>query len=39
VRGVTPHHEDWVGEAKGRKAEKIDNDEEDFPQTKRVKAN
>jgi hypothetical protein len=39
VRGVTPNHEDWIGEAKGRKAEKSDNDEEDFPQTKRVNAN
>jgi hypothetical protein len=39
VRGVTLHHEDWVGEAKGRKAKKSNNDEEDFPQTKRVNAN
>jgi hypothetical protein len=39
VRGVTPNHEDWVGEAKGRKAEKSDKDEEDFSQTKRANAN
>ena len=39
VRGVTPNHEDWVGEAKGRKAEKSDTDEEDFPETKGANAN
>jgi hypothetical protein len=39
VRGVTPNHEDRIGETKGRKAEKSDNDEEDFSQTKRVNAN
>jgi hypothetical protein len=39
VRSVTANHEDWIGEAKGRKAEKSDNDEEDFPQTKRMNAN
>jgi hypothetical protein len=39
VRGVTANHEDGIGEAKGGKAEKSDNDEEDFSQTKRVNAN
>jgi hypothetical protein len=35
---VTPNHEDRVGKAIGREAEKSDNDEEDLPQAERVDA-
>ena len=38
VRTVTLCHEQWIGEAKGGKAEKRNDDEKDFPEGKWLNA-